>query len=93
MSILGLIAELRISALRHLDGEYRFRARYRYYKRRLKHLGRGVLIDTGVFIYGPEYVSLATGRTSTRTACSSARGPTSISRIERSGASTSTATR
>ena len=46
------------SFLRYIDGETGRRLRYRYYKKRLKHLGKNVIIDTGVFITGAEYISI-----------------------------------
>ena len=50
--------ELYRSTIRYLDGEPGRRLRYRYYKKRLNHLGKNVIIDTGVFITGAEYISI-----------------------------------
>ncbi len=50
--------EIYRSAIRWLDGELGYKLRYKYYKKRLKHLGRGAIIDTGVFIQGAEYISI-----------------------------------
>lgn len=50
--------EIYRSAIRWLDGELGYKLRYKYYKKRLKHLGRGAVIDTGVFIQGAEYISI-----------------------------------
>ena len=50
-----------LSAIRYIDGVFGERLRYRYYSRRLRHLGPGARIDTGVFIYGCRYVSIGDG--------------------------------
>ncbi len=50
--------ELHRSAIRWLDGETGQKLRYKYYKKRLKHLGENVIIDTGVFIEGVQYISI-----------------------------------
>ena len=52
------VDEIYRSAIRWLDGELGYKLRYKYYKKRLKHLGRGAMIDTGVFIQGAEYISI-----------------------------------
>lgn len=44
--------------LRYLDSSLGEKLRYKYYKRNLKYIGKNVKIDTGVFIYGMEYVSI-----------------------------------
>jgi acetyltransferase-like isoleucine patch superfamily enzyme len=53
-----LLSAIFLALLRQLDGEIGERARYRYYKRRLRSMGRSVRIDTGVFLYGLEYISI-----------------------------------
>ncbi len=42
----------------YLPGPLGIKLRYRYYKRRLKYLGKNVLIDIGVHIQNPQYVSI-----------------------------------
>ena len=55
---LSFFDELYRSVIRWLDGNTGRNLRYRYYKKRLRYLGPGVTIDTGVFITGPEYISI-----------------------------------
>lgn len=50
--------EIYRSAIRWLDGDLGYKLRYKYYKKRFKHLGRGAMIDTGVFIQGAEFISI-----------------------------------
>lgn len=50
--------DLRISVLRGLDGDLGERLRRRHYARLGMRLGKDVRIDTGVFIYGPEHISI-----------------------------------
>lgn len=50
--------EIYRSSIRWLDADYGRKLRYKYYKKRLKYLGDNVLIDTGVFINGAEYISI-----------------------------------
>jgi len=57
-SLISFCDELYRSAIRYLDGGAGQRFRYKYYKKRLKHLGKNVIIDTGVFITGAEYISI-----------------------------------
>jgi len=42
----------------YLPGPVGNRLRYLYYKSRLRHLGRNVIIDVGVYIQNPEFVSI-----------------------------------
>ena len=49
---------LRLSLIRGMDGLDGEILRYKYYRSRLKKIGKNVRIDTGVFIYGPEYISI-----------------------------------
>lgn len=46
------------AAIGGIPGGLGRRLRYRFWKRRLKHLGRGAVIDVGVQIVGPEHVSI-----------------------------------
>lgn len=50
-----------ISKIRYLDGFAGERKRYAFYKSRLRYLGKNVRIDTGVFIYGEQWVSIGDG--------------------------------
>lgn len=56
--LLTSIVEIYLSWIRYLDGDIGIRLRYRFYKKRLKYLGENVIIDTGVFIHGMEFVSI-----------------------------------
>lgn len=47
-----------LALIQNLPGTFGYRLRYRYYKRRLKHLGHDVRIDVNVFIERPEHVSI-----------------------------------
>lgn len=47
-----------VTFIRYADGNYGNKKRYNYYKKHLKFLGKGVIIDTGVFITGGEYISI-----------------------------------
>ena len=40
----------------YLPGETGSRLRYRYWKKRLRYLGKNVLIDEGVYFYNSEYI-------------------------------------
>ena len=53
-----VLGELYRTCIRNLDGALGQRLRYLYYKKRLRHLGRNVIIDTGVFFTGWEYISI-----------------------------------
>lgn len=57
-SIIPIFDELYRSWIRNLDGSLGQRLRYRYYKKRLSHLGKKVKFDTGVFITGAKYISI-----------------------------------
>lgn len=50
--------EIYRSCIRWLDGALGQKLRYKYYKKRLKYLGKSVIIDTGVFIDGAEFISI-----------------------------------
>lgn len=50
--------EIYRSLIRWLDGELGRKLRYCYYKKKLNSLGNGVIIDTGVFIDGAEFISI-----------------------------------
>lgn len=45
--------------LRYIPGGFGYKLRYYWYKLFLKHLGKGVLIDVGVFLNGPRNISLS----------------------------------
>lgn len=44
--------------LRYIPGGLGFKLRYWYYKPRVKHMGRNVLIDVGVFLNGVKNISI-----------------------------------
>jgi acetyltransferase-like isoleucine patch superfamily enzyme len=46
------------SVLRNLDGRLGRYLRYNYYRRRLKHCGKGVSIDCGVYLVNPSRICL-----------------------------------
>jgi len=52
------IFQLLLLPIFYLPGPAGNALRYRYWKRRLKHLGKGVIIDIGVHIQNPQYVSI-----------------------------------
>ena len=47
-----------LALITNLPGEIGRRLRYRYWKKRLRYLGRDVLIDVGVYFQRPEYISI-----------------------------------
>ena len=53
-SLLGLVE----MAIRYVPGGIGFKLRYYYYKAFLKHIGKNVLIDVGVFLLGPANISI-----------------------------------
>ena len=53
-SLLGLVE----MAIRYVPGGIGFKLRYYYYKPFLKHIGKNVLIDVGVFLLGPANISI-----------------------------------
>lgn len=53
-SLLILIEDV----LRGLNGSLGFKLRYYYYKQRLAYIGERVLIDSGVYLIGPEGISI-----------------------------------
>ena len=54
--LIEFLTSLHITYIRYLDGNYGNKKRYNYYKKHLKFLGKGVIIDTGVFITGGEFI-------------------------------------
>jgi acetyltransferase-like isoleucine patch superfamily enzyme len=44
--------------IRNIDGAEGERLRYKYYRTRVRGMGKNVRIDTGVFLYGAEYISI-----------------------------------
>ncbi len=47
-----------LNRIRYVDSEKSSKLRNKYYSKHLKFLGNNVCIDTGVFIYGMEWVSI-----------------------------------
>ncbi len=58
-SIINGFDERYRSKIRILDGESGYAKRYSYYAKRLKYLGKNVVIETGVFLKGCEFISIA----------------------------------
>lgn len=56
--MIRFIQETYLSWIRYLDGPIGEHKRYVYYKRRLCHLGKNVVIDTGVFFIDCQYISI-----------------------------------
>lgn len=52
------LQEIYFSWITHLEGSIGRKLRYAYYKKRMKHLGNSVIIDTGVIISNPAFVSV-----------------------------------
>ena len=61
MNVFKVFDDIYISCIRNLSGGVGIKLRYYYYKRRLKYLGRNVIIYTGVFISQPENISIGDG--------------------------------
>ena len=59
--LINFFSDIYITFIRYLNGESGNKLRYKYYKKRLKYLGKDVIIDTGVFIEGAEYISIGDG--------------------------------
>ncbi len=55
---LTLLPGLWLAVISHLPGPAGFSLRYRYWRKRLKAIGNGVLIDTGVHFQNPGFISL-----------------------------------
>ncbi len=56
--LLKSLLQLIEMSIRYIPGGIGYKLRYYYYKPFLKHLGKCVLIDTGVFLNGPRNISL-----------------------------------
>lgn len=56
--ILHLIADFKTMIITYMPGSTGQIIRYNYYKKHLKHLGRNVTFDPGIFILNPGYVSI-----------------------------------
>ncbi len=54
----GWLEGLYLELIRNIDGETGDRLRFRYYRKRGLKIGRGARIDTGVFLYGPQYIKI-----------------------------------
>ena len=63
--ILKEIIDFTEFVLRHFPGKTGYFLRWCYYKLRLRHLGRKILIYPGVRIVGPHYISIGDGSTIT----------------------------
>ncbi|MDY7079446.1 MAG: hypothetical protein SXV54_21255 [Chloroflexota bacterium] len=58
---LHLFVDLLEMLINYLPGPMGYILRYRFWKRRLKHLGKDVKIDVGVYFQNPHYISLDDG--------------------------------
>jgi len=58
MIVAGVVCALLETLLSPIPQGLGRRLRYVYFKRRLKHLGKGVVIDVGVRILNPQFVSI-----------------------------------
>lgn len=56
--VLGAPGALWLLLVTHLPGPLGRGMRVRYWRRRLRHLGSGVRIDTDVYFQGPEWISI-----------------------------------
>lgn len=56
--VLSGISQLITLPIHYLPGPVGNRLRYAYYKRKLRHLGKNVTIDVGVYIQNPSFVSI-----------------------------------
>lgn len=54
----GQFNECYVSWIRYIDGPFGEKKRYSFYKKHLRFVGENVRFDTGVYIYGMEYVSI-----------------------------------
>ena len=53
-----LVRESALTYITHLEGELGVQLRWKYWKRRLKHLGAGVRISPGVYFQQPHLISI-----------------------------------
>ncbi len=56
--LINYFKEIYISWIRNLDGNLGRKLRFSFYKKHLKYLGDNAFIDTGVFMQGPEFISI-----------------------------------
>ncbi len=54
--LLKLPIDIWLMLITHLSGEVGFILRYKFWKRKLKYIGKKVRIDTGVYFQNPNYV-------------------------------------
>jgi len=57
--MIRLLDDLWLGAIQNLPGPLGFRLRYGYWKKHLKHLGKGTRIDAGVYFQNPQLISIA----------------------------------
>lgn len=53
-----MASDLFESFIRNINGYVGNNIRYIYYKKRLKHLGNNTIIDTGVYVTNPKYITI-----------------------------------
>jgi acetyltransferase-like isoleucine patch superfamily enzyme len=56
--LLTFVRDLLLLFVTHLPGPTGYGLRRRYWKKRLRHLGANALIDTGVHLQNPEFISI-----------------------------------
>lgn len=56
--LVELIKGIYTIVISYLPGQIGFRLRYRFWKGKLRHIGKHVKIDTGVYFQNPDFVSL-----------------------------------
>lgn len=55
---LNFFQDLYVSFIRNIEGNTGIYLRLKYYEKRLKRLGKNVIIDTNVYLSGAEYISI-----------------------------------
>lgn len=56
--ILGLPTDIWQMFISYLPGDFGYSLRYSFWKKRLRHLGKSVRLDTGVCFKNPEYIAI-----------------------------------
>jgi acetyltransferase-like isoleucine patch superfamily enzyme len=51
-----LFRQLKLAIITYLPGELGYRLRYKYWHGKLRYLGKGVKIDTGIYFQNPGYI-------------------------------------
>ncbi len=56
--LISAAADIWLGIIQNMPGPVGYRLRYRYWRRRLKHLGSGTRIDCGVYLQSPHCISI-----------------------------------